>query len=401
MVIQLRAKGFPQGLTGRTLGRVSFSSVPEAERHDIFRAVRKGESHENLDGYLAALFEEEVENAACPTVSGYGSFDFLKDGYVVAIEPATGFTRVLYRHDSRFNTIFATDDCNSNCLMCSQPPKKVDETGLVEEHLRQLDLIPEIPERFGITGGEPTLLGDGLVRILERLKERFPDTPLLMLSNGRMYSYSDLVQNIASVGHAHFTTAIPLYASTAIEHDFIVQSKGAFDQTIQGLYNAARNGLRIEIRVVLHKQTIPGLLDLMDYIYRNLPFVVHVALMGLENMGYVKKNWEMLWIDPVDYADTLEKAVKFMWYRKIRVSVYNLPLCIVPQSIWAFARQSISDYKNIYLDECEKCAMKEHCSGLFLSGETRHSQGIKAFSEKPVSSGHVELDYLKPLGLVR
>ena len=123
--------------------------------------------------------------------------------------------------------------------------------------------------------------------------------------------------------------------------------------------------------------------------------------MGLENMGYVKKNWEMLWIDPVDYADTLEKAVKFMWYRKIRVSVYNLPLCIVPQSIWAFARQSISDYKNIYLDECEKCAMKEHCSGLFLSGETRHSQGIKAFSEKPVSSGHVELDYLKPLGLVR
>jgi His-Xaa-Ser system radical SAM maturase HxsC len=231
--------------------------------------------------------------------------------------------------------------------MCSQPPKKVDEEGIVEEHLRQIDLIPNVPERFGITGGEPTLLGDGLIKILARLKERFPETHLTMLSNGRMYSYEDLVQKIAAVGNPYFTTAIPLYASTAAEHDYVVQAKGAFDQTINGLYNAARYGLRIEIRVVLHKQTIPGLLDLMDYIYRNLSFVDHVALMGLENMGYVKKNWDLLWIDPMDYADTLERAVKFMWYRKIRVSVYNLPLCVVPKSIWSFARQSISDYKNI------------------------------------------------------
>lgn len=378
MVIQLRAKGFPHGLRGRTLGRISFVPVPTSERHDIFRAIRKGETHENLDGYLAVLFETEVGEASCPTVSGYGSFDFLKDGYVVAIDPATGFTRVVYRPDTRFNTIFATDDCNSNCLMCSQPPKKVDEESIVEEHLRQIDLIPNIPERFGITGGEPTLLGDGLIKILTRLKERFPETYLTMLTNGRMYAYEDLVQKIATVDNSNFVTAIPLYASTAAIHDYVVQAKGAFDQTIQGLYNAARHGLRIEIRVVLHKQTVPGLLDLMDYIYRNLPFVDHVALMGLENMGYVKKNWDLLWIDPMDYADNLEKAVKFMWYRKIHVSIYNLPLCVVPKSIWSFARQSISDYKNIYLEECNQCKVQEHCSGLFQSGETKHSRGIKA-----------------------
>jgi len=384
MVIQLRAKGFSKGLKGRTIGRVSFFPVAEEEKKDTFRAIRKGEPYENLDGYLAALFEGEGEEVSCPTVSGYESLDFLKDGYVVAIESATGFTRVLYRHDSRFNTVFATDDCNSNCLMCSQPPKKVDESEIVECHLRHIDLIPNIPERFGITGGEPTLLGDGLVRVLTRLKERFPDTPLLMLSNGRMYSYADLVQKIANVGNANFTTAIPLYASTAPEHDFVVQSKGAFDQTIQGLYNAARYGLKIEIRVVLHKQTIPGLLDLMEFIYRNLPFVDHVALMGLENMGYVKKNWETLWIDPLDYAETLEKAVKFMWYRQIHVSVYNLPLCLVPKEIWSFARQSISDYKNIYLEKCNQCTVQLHCSGLFQSGETRHSRGIKAITDVKV-----------------
>ena len=74
----------------------------------------------------------------------------------------------------------------------------------------------------------------------------------------------------------------------------MVQAVGAFDQTVRGLYTAAKHGLAVEIRVVLHKQTIPGLADLMEYIYRNLPFVQHVALMGLEPMGYVKKNWDLL-----------------------------------------------------------------------------------------------------------
>jgi His-Xaa-Ser system radical SAM maturase HxsC len=261
--------------------------------------------------------------------------------------------------------------------MCSQPPKKVDESDNVEDHLKHIDLIQNIPEYFGISGGEPTLLGDGLIEILERLKARFPDTPLLMLSNGRMYSYEDFVIKVAAVNNPNFITAVPLYASTAVAHDYVVQAKGAFDQTIQGLYNAALHGLKIEIRVVLHRQTINGLLDLMDYIYRNLPFVDHVALMGLENMGYVKKNWELLWIDPVEYADTIEQAVKFLWYRKMNVSIYNLPLCVVPKSIWSFARQSISDYKNIYLSECDQCNVKEHCSGLFQSGEQKHSIGIK------------------------
>jgi His-Xaa-Ser system radical SAM maturase HxsC len=377
MAIQLRAKGFPSNLLGRSLGRVTFSSVPLLERNNIFRAVRRGESYESLEGYLATLFEDEVIDDSFPNVSGYGSLDFLKEGYVVSIEQDTGFTRVLYRHDSRFNIIFATDDCNSNCLMCSQPPKQVDESALIDDHLKHIDLIQNIPEYFGISGGEPTLLGDGLIEILERLKARFPDTPLLMLSNGRMYSYEDFVIKVAAVSNPNFITAVPLYANTAIAHDYVVQAKGAFDQTIQGLYNAALHGLRIEIRVVLHKQTINGLLDLMDYIYRNLPFVDHVALMGLENMGYVKKNWELLWIDPVEYADTLEQAVKFLWYRKMNVSIYNLPLCVVPKSIWSFARQSISDYKNIYLSECDQCNVKEHCSGLFQSGEQKHSIGIK------------------------
>jgi hypothetical protein len=31
-----------------------------------------------------------------------------------------------------------------------------------------------------------------------------------------------------------------------------------------------------------------------------------------------------------------------------------------------------------YSDECIECSVKQHCSGLFLSSERRHSRAIKA-----------------------
>jgi hypothetical protein len=98
--------------------------------------------------------------------------------------------------------------------------------------------------------------------------------------------------------------------------------------------------------------------------------------MGLENMGYVKKNWDTLWIDPVDYAEELERAVTFLWRRQVPVSVYNLQLCLLPRSLWAFARQSISDYKNIYLQACADCDLNDKCAGVFKSSESRHSAHI-------------------------
>ena len=201
-----------------------------------------------------------------------------------------------------------------------------------------------------------------------------------MLSNGRMYAYEDFVAKLAAVHHPDFLTSIPLYADNAADHDYVVQAKGAFDQTVQGFYNAAKHGLAVEVRVVLHKQTIPGLLPLMEFIYRTLPFVRHVALMGLENMGYVKKNWDLLWIDPVDYASDLEAAITYLFHRRVAASIYNLPLCVLPKALWSFARQSISDFKNIYLAECEGCSVRPHCAGLFQSSETRHSRAIRAIT---------------------
>lgn len=337
----------------------------------------------DLDGYGALLLERGVnlhlaDRQTSPVMSGYESLANLSDGTIVAIEP-TGGTNTLFRPESDHNAIFATGRCNSNCLMCSQPPSDWEPEDIVAEHLRTIELIRTAPSNLGISGGEPTLLGSGLTKILSALKLKFPESPLFMLSNGRTFANAAYTKEIADVIPPQFMCGIPLYADVPAIHDYIVQAKGAFEETLAGLYNCARFGVPVEVRVVLHKQSMPRLLALTEFIYRNVPFVGHVALMGLENMGYVKKNWDDLWIDPMDYQQDLEAAVKHLHYRGMNVSIYNHPLCTIPRSLWSFARQSISDYKNLYLEECGMCIQRGNCSGLFSSSETRHSRGITAF----------------------
>ena len=45
-------------------------------------------------------------------------------------------------------------------------------------------------------------------------------------------------------------------------HDYVVQADGAFDETVRGILNLKRQGVLMEVRVVVHKQigcpNLPG-----------------------------------------------------------------------------------------------------------------------------------------------
>jgi hypothetical protein len=130
---------------------------------------------------------------------------------------------------------------------------------------------------------------------------------------------------------------------------------------------------------VIHLQTYRRLPQLADFITRNFPFAAHVALMGMEMFGFVNKNLQELWIDPYDYQAELLEATETLSLSGLNVSIYNHQLCVLDERLWPFAKKSISDWKNIYLDECQQCTMQEQCGGLFQSAAKRHSSHIKSF----------------------
>lgn len=188
----------------------------------------------------------------------------------------------------------------------------------------------------------------------------------------------DVVDAWAAVGHPNLTVGIPVYSAVDHIHDYVVQAVGALDETILGILKLKDRGQRVEVRIVLHALTVPGLVETCRWLARNLPFVNHVALMGLEDTGFAIANADLLWIDPVDYRDKLVEAVAILSSARLHVSVYNLPRCVLSQNLWPFSVQSISDWKNDYAPECEPCLEKTRCSGFFTSGRPRRSRGIRA-----------------------
>jgi His-Xaa-Ser system radical SAM maturase HxsC len=307
------------------------------------------------------------------------TYSYLGSGDILRVTPHRSGLRVLYRRSSAYNSILLTERCNNFCLMCSQPPKAADDSWIVDDVLQVIPLIDPDTHEIGFTGGEPTLLGAELIKILVACKNWLPRTAVHVLSNGRRFSDTAFAESYASVAHPDLMIGIPLYSDLSTVHDYVVQADGAFDDTVRGILNLKRLRQRVEIRVVLHKQTYERLAQLAEFIARNLCFVDHVALMGLEMTGFTRPNIGTLWIDPYDYQSELYAAVSHLAERRMKVSIYNHQLCVLDSRLWPYARKSISDWKNEYMPECSGCTMRSNCGGFFSSAKHRYSDHIRPF----------------------
>jgi His-Xaa-Ser system radical SAM maturase HxsC len=264
--------------------------------------------------------------------------------------------------------------------MCSQPPRDVDDSWIIDELKQALPLVDPDTKAFTFTGGEPLLQWRSFIALLELCRDLLPNTAVHVLTNGRAFADTAVVSSWAKVHHPRLMAGIPVYSAVDHVHDYVVQAKGAFDETVLGILKLKDKGQRVEIRVVLHAITAARIVETSRWLARNLPFVDHVALMGLENTGFTLANGDVLWIDPMDYQKDLAQAVHTLALAGVPTSVYNLPRCVLPTSIWPYAVQSISDWKNGYAEQCDRCVERPRCSGFFTSGRPRHSRGIAPIS---------------------
>jgi His-Xaa-Ser system radical SAM maturase HxsC len=374
-----------EGLEAPIVARiVTDDSRPLDCRRDSVLLWRESIQPKDVAGYPAVLTPlrgPAWDLGGVPLIHSIQSLDYLSDGDVVAVDPS-GLVRTLYRKNSLHNSVLLTEQCNSYCLMCSQPPKPENDFDRLAEHFRLIDLIDPGTKELGLTGGEPTLFKDDFLRLIGHCKSRLPGTALHVLTNGRLFYYRELARRLGEIAHPDIMLGIPLYSDVDSEHDYVVQARGAFEETVLGMHNLARYGVPVEIRVVIHRQTYRRLPKLAEYIARNLPFAAHVALMGMEMFGFVHRNLGELWIDPYDYQPELRDATELLAAGGQNVSIYNHQLCVLDHRLWPYAHKSISDWKNIYLDVCTSCAMRDGCGGFFQSAAKKHSAHLRPIAQR-------------------
>lgn len=323
-------------------------------------------------GYKLIVSTKEIGNSyllhcKVADISGFN------EGDVVSIN-AQGEVCFLYEIKSASNAIFATARCNHRCIMCPQPPiaQEHDRTAFNLELIKMFD---KNTQEVGITGGEPTMIGDHLFDLIRQIKKSCPKAAISILSNGVKFADMDYAAKLAACNHHDLQIDIPIFSDIAAEHNRIVGAK-TFYKTVQGLYNLAQFGQQLGLRVVVHKQTYKRLPQLADYIYHNFPFVTQVAFMQMETTGLAAENLQDLWIDPYDYNHELHEAVLLLNDRGITTYIYNAQLCVLPEDLQPFAKQSISEWKDVYLPVCESCCLKGICAGFFSTNGKNISKHI-------------------------
>lgn len=192
-------------------------------------------------------FVDSPLRAGSPVLTLPRDMSYVSEGDILRIDPKAGRVRVLFRRAAPSNSFLLTERCNSNCVMCSQPPKDMDDSFLVDDVRAAIPLIDSNTKDIGLTGGEPTLLGERFLGLVRDFKNFLPSTSLHVLSNGRRFQYLSFARALADVRHPDLMIGVPLYSDIAWIHDFVVQAVSAYDEAIRGMLNLARVGVPVEV----------------------------------------------------------------------------------------------------------------------------------------------------------
>ena len=272
-----------------------------------------------------------------------------------------------YNDRSLDNYFFVTAKCNSNCIMCPSPDISRQKGGSVnvDTLIEIAKHIPTDAKHLTITGGEPFMIGKDIFKFIEFISNKFENTEFLFLTNGRIFAVDSYVKKFAEVAPKSSIIAIPVHGSNEIIHDSITQTRGSFEQTINGIKKLLKLRMHIELRIVVSKMNVNDIYNIAKFISNEILGIEYVSIMAMEMTGSARANQDIVWISYSEVAKAIEAAVMLLIENGIDVKLYNFPLCLVKKKFWTLCEKSISPNKVRYAENCDICKMKKSCGGIF------------------------------------
>lgn len=98
-----------------------------------------------------------------------------------------GWQRVsLVDYPSKIASVVFTSGCNMDCIYChnSELKKRTNETIKESSIIKYIEEKRKVLDALVITGGEPSLHKDELIKFIKKIKEKFPDFLIKVDTNG-------------------------------------------------------------------------------------------------------------------------------------------------------------------------------------------------------------------------
>lgn len=292
-----------------------------------------------------------------------------------------GLSELIPFDDPEIYSLYVEKKCNNKCIICphsknlnllhAKPGTFFETTNI----LARIKEIKRTTDEIIITGlGEPTLQKD-IFKITTAVLKKFPQSGIKMVSNGRMFYYSDFAEKTVSLGLNHY--AIYLHGHSDKLHDSITQTNGSFYQTIQGIRNLTALRAKVEIMINVHGINYPYLPDIAGFILDEFPTAEVTFIFCEIDINTKNKKHPVSFRQAVPFV---EKAVNLLKKEKVKTKLFNFPNCIINKDAWDLIESDPTDNSNDmhFPVQCEPCVMRGKCSGIWKNYGTSH--GIKEFN---------------------
>ena len=264
-------------------------------------------------------------------------------------------------------TIPVHNECNNNCIMCTNNPEKL-------KTFQECQIIKKIHElkskeneiiNVTLSGGEPTL-NKNFFNVLKLVRKKFPEKGITILSNGRLFAYEDYTREFVKLKIDGLKIAIPIHGHMAKLHDYITQTNGSFDQTLRGIKNLLRYSIPIEIRVVINRANYKHLPEIAEFI-SHIGKILYASFIAMEIEGKGLYNKDKIIVKYKEFSPFLDTAIHIMENNEKDLRLYHFPLCTIKQHNWKYMWKTLPDEELQFLPVCNKCAYKKLCMGIHKS----------------------------------
>lgn len=277
-------------------------------------------------------------------------------------------------------SLHVTDLCNSRCSFCV-----VGSPLISRDRVNYDDLIAFLVANAGqgyesvnLHGGEPTIHPRLFELLADIRKLRYPAVQIQ--TNGRRLKNLEFAESLREQGVE--LVVISLHGATASIQDHLTQAPGGFAETLDGIRNAKRVGIRVRTNTVLTRQNMAQLSDIVG-LCASLG-VDHVNISNLHPVGSGFFALETQGPTVHETRRALSEVLDSPLRQQVRITLEGFPLCVVSSWLDMVVEDGTRDIRMLYqgrvfdnYDEfmdrecrvhgepCEGCRLRDRCGGVY------------------------------------
>jgi len=215
--------------------------------------------------------------------------------------------------------------CNNHCAFCVQGKKREYLPAKSKEEIKNSlqEAFDKGKREVVFTGGEPSLHPDFFE--LVKFAKNIGFKEIQIQSNGRIFAYFDFCVKTIKAGATQFGPS--LHGHEAEVHDFLVDAKGSFEQTTQGIKNLKKLNQYVLTNSVITSKNYKFLPELAQLLI-NLG-VDQYQFAFVHILGTAKENQDWLVPRKSEVMPYVKKGLEIGIRAGKKVTTEAIPYCLL------------------------------------------------------------------------